>query len=84
MRKAITERENADTPTADAVRAELARARKTQQDAATVLGLSITAVHRRLNGDVEFTASELHRLGSWLGVSPATLLGDTTPAKATA
>jgi len=67
MRKAITERENADTPTADAV-----------------LGLSITAVHRRLNGDVEFTASELHRLGSWLGVSPATLLGDTTPAKATA
>lgn len=84
MRKAITERGNADTPTADAVRAELARARKTQQDAATVLGLSITAVHRRLNGDVEFTASELHRLAGWLGVPAATLLGDITAAQASA
>jgi len=63
-------------PTADAVRAELARARKTQTAAAEVLGMVQASLSRRLTGEVEFTVAEVRALAEWLGVPLTTLLGE--------
>jgi transcriptional regulator with XRE-family HTH domain len=65
--------------TANAVRAELARARTHGTAAGAVLGLSQSSMSRRLSGEVEFTASELLRLAKWLDVPAARLLGDPPP-----
>lgn len=56
------------------VRAELARAGRTQSDLAYFLGLAQPNVSRRLRGEVEFSASELLRTAAFLGVPATTLL----------
>ncbi len=62
-------------PEADAVRAELARARRSQGDAAKQLNLSQPAMSRRLTGEVDFTVAEIRSLADWLGVPVAALIG---------
>lgn len=64
-----------DNPTAAAVRAEFARRRITQEQAAAALGMAQPMVSRRLSGRVEFSASELRALALWLGIPAETLLG---------
>lgn len=70
-------------PEADAVRAELARARRSQGDAAKHLNLSQPAMSRRLTGEVDFTVAEIRSLADWLGIPVTVLLGHT-PAGADA
>lgn len=62
-------------PEADAVRAELARARRSQGDAAKQLNLSQPAMSRRLTGEVDFTVAEIRSLADWLGIPVAALIG---------
>ena len=59
---------------ADAIRAEMSRRRKTQADAAQVLGISQAAVGRRLTGEVDITVPELQALAAWLEVPASALL----------
>ena len=65
---------------ADNIRAEMARQRRTQQDVALLLGVSQTAVSRRLTGSIPFDVSELLTVARWLGVSAASLLGERAAA----
>lgn len=60
------------------IRAEMARKRKTQTQLAAMLGLSQSGVSERLNGRVEFSASQLYRVSEWLDVSVSALLPDPT------
>lgn len=64
------------------VRAEVARRQLRQIDVAEALGLNQRAVSRRLTGQVEFSATELHALAHLLDTSVDALLGNTpsTPA----
>ena len=58
------------------VRAEMARRRLKQEDVAPLLGLTQSAMSRRLVGDVEFSVSELRKLADVLQVPASTLLGE--------
>lgn len=58
------------------IRAELARADKTQADLAAVLGLSQAAVSRRLAGRTPMDIPELEVVADWLDVSLAQLLSE--------
>lgn len=60
---------------ADEVRANMARARMTQTDLAGVLGLTQSAVSKRLRGKIAFSVDELEMVADALGVHPAVLLG---------
>jgi transcriptional regulator with XRE-family HTH domain len=62
------------------VRAELGRHRRTQTALAQHLGLSQTAVSRRLLGQVPFDVNEVHSLAAWLGVPVTVLLGEGVAA----
>lgn len=57
------------------VRANMARARMTQTDLALALGLTQSAVSKRLRGKIAFSVDELEKIADVLGVHPATLLG---------
>jgi transcriptional regulator with XRE-family HTH domain len=63
------------------VRAELARAGKTQTWLASVLALTQQSISSRLRGDVAFDVDELHRVADALAVPVASLLEQ--PASAT-
>jgi len=56
---------------ASQVRAELARQQRSQADVAGVLAISQSSVSRRLSGTQPFSAPELARLATWLGVPVA-------------
>lgn len=58
------------------IRAEMARRSVRQIALAKHLGLSQTAVSRRLNGETEFSVAELVAVAGLLGVPAASLLGD--------
>jgi len=64
----------------DNIRAEMARRRLSQIELGRILGRSQAAISRRLAGETEFTVKELRAAAAWLGVSPASLLGDLTDA----
>lgn len=66
---------NEHHPTAAAVRQALSEARRTQTEAAEQLGVSQAAISRRLSGEVEFTAAELHTLAAWLARPVGDLIG---------
>ena len=68
------EHENPTQTAAGALRAEMARQKKTSGELAQVLGLSQSAASRRMSGDVELTASQIRVVSDWLGVSPAVLV----------
>lgn len=57
------------TYTADAVRAELARKRRTQADLAAALDMTAHTLGRRLNGEVPFTIPEIVAVATYLDVS---------------
>ena len=57
------------------VRAEMARYRMTQQDMAEVLGMTQSAVSKRLLGKIPFKLAELEKIAAALGVHPATFFG---------
>lgn len=63
---------------ADNVRAELARRRVRQVDLADILGISRTAAHRRLTGQIPFDVDQLRTVADHLGVSASELLGEPT------
>lgn len=56
------------------VRAALARNGKTQDDLAAHLGLSQTAVHRRVTGRVPFNVNELAQVAAFFGIDVRTLV----------
>lgn len=56
------------------VRAELARARLSQQQLATIIGKEQTYVSRRLKGEVPFTVDEVVIIAGYLGIAPRQLL----------
>ena len=62
------------------VRAEMARRRVTQDQVAQRLGLSQSAVSRRLGGHLPFDVAELSAVAEILGVTPASLLDDVAVA----
>lgn len=47
---------------------ELTKGNKTQRDLAELLGISESAVSRRLHGNYDWSISDLKRIGAWLGV----------------
>lgn len=53
----------------DTLQWELAGARKTQQELAEFLGISQSAVSRRLSNGHDWSMSDLTRIGNWLGVN---------------
>jgi len=59
----------------DGVRAALKARRLTQADLGSHLGLSQTAVSRRLLGEVPFDVAELHAAADLLGVDVSALVG---------
>ena len=59
---------------ADAVRAEMARGRRTQRELAAVLGLDQASVSLRLRGERSFKAEELAATAGFLQVSVESLL----------
>jgi len=65
------------TDPAAGVRAELARAGKTQGDLASHLGISQPQVSARMRGSVEFRLSELRGIAAWLDVPLAALLPES-------
>lgn len=60
------------------IRAELARRRIRQHAVASALGLNQQQVSRRLNGVVEFSATELRNLAQLLEVPVGALLGEVS------
>jgi hypothetical protein len=63
----------ASTGVAANVRAEAARHDKTQLDFAELLGMTHSAVSRRMRGETPFRDHELVRIAEYLGVSVMTL-----------
>lgn len=59
-----------------AVRAELARAGKSQNDLAAVLGVTQTAVSKRLRGVTPFDVNELAAVAAALDVDMSVLITD--------
>jgi transcriptional regulator with XRE-family HTH domain len=71
------------TYTADAVRAELARKRRTRADLASALEMTPYTLGRRLSGKTPFTIPEIVAASVFLGVPLATFIppdGLTTAA----
>lgn len=64
------------------VRAELARQQKNQTRLGEALGLSQTAVSRRLTGEVAFDVAELATVAAYLNVTLGSLLGESVPVDA--
>jgi transcriptional regulator with XRE-family HTH domain len=64
----------------DNVRAELARARITQQQLASKLGLTQQAVSAKLHGRSEFSVSQLQAAADLIGIPAAALLGESAGA----
>jgi transcriptional regulator with XRE-family HTH domain len=60
------------------VRASMARTRMTQTGLAEVLGLTQSAVSKRLRGKIAFSVDELEKAADALGVHPAVLLGGSS------
>lgn len=71
MRNSVRER------VAGAVRAEIARQRRSRLDLAAAIGVSRATVDRRLAGEQDFTVTELQDAADFLGVKAADLLGET-------
>lgn len=67
-----------------AVRAELARAGKSQNDLAAVLGVTQTAVSKRLRGVTPFDVNELAAVAAALDVDMSVLLAGTDQRQQTA
>lgn len=65
------------------VRAELARQQKNQTQLGGALGLSQTAVSRRLTGEVAFDVTELAQVAVYLGVPLTAFLADGAPVPQT-
>ena len=61
--------------TAAAVRSNLARTYTTITEAATELGISRSALSRKVNGHTPFKADEIRILAGLMGIHPAELLG---------
>ena len=61
--------------TAAAVRSNLARTYTTITEAATELGISRSALSRKVNGHTPFKADEIRTLAGLMGIHPAELLG---------
>lgn len=59
------------------LRAELARAGKSQKDLALLLNLSTAAVNRRMLGSVSFRLDELRTIASELNISIDSLIADS-------
>ncbi|WP_336791812.1 helix-turn-helix transcriptional regulator [Gordonia malaquae] len=74
--------DSAQRAVCSAVRAEMARRRKTQADLAPVLGVTRQAVSRRLTGDVPLTVDELAAIADFLDVPVTQLLGGGVKAGA--
>ena len=55
--------------TGEQIRSRMTANRVTQADVAEALGLSQTAVSRRLRGEIAFNVTELETLGGLLGVT---------------
>jgi transcriptional regulator with XRE-family HTH domain len=55
----------------------MAAQRRTQGELAEALGTTVPMVARRMNGSVEFSATELVGAARFLGVSVDSLLGET-------
>lgn len=53
------------------VRAEMGRQRKTASDLASVLGTTVRTASRRMNGEVEFSVTDLVVIAAWLEVDVA-------------
>lgn len=64
------------TNTGQNVKAEMARRSMSQMQVAALLGLSQTAVSRRLNGDVDFSASELSTLAREFSIPVGVFFGE--------
>lgn len=62
------------------VRAELARKRKTQREAAAAIGIDQSAFWQRLEGKRPFKAEEISALAQFLDVDPAKFFLADTPA----
>ena len=56
------------------VRSLMAAQFKSNKNLAAVLSISERAAMRRRSGELEFSLSELEKLGPWLGVEPGALL----------
>ena len=69
-----TDVEQIDQGIAAAVRAEMARQMRKQDDLAAVLGVAQQAVSRRLRGDMPWRAAELVVVAHWLDVPVERLL----------
>lgn len=61
---------------ASAVRAEMARQRKTQAELAKALGITPGTAGRRLNSNPPFTVTEIARIADWLGIETSVLTRD--------
>lgn len=69
-----------DPQVAASVRAELARAGRTQQSLAAHLHLSQPAVSRRLSGDVSWSIDELVSVAEYLSVEVSVFVPQGKPA----
>lgn len=76
----LTPMPTAPEPLASTVRAELARRRLRQADAAAHLHMSQQSLNDRLRGRVAFTEDEVQQLAVYLGTDPATLRGQAALA----
>jgi antitoxin component HigA of HigAB toxin-antitoxin module len=65
------------------VRAHRARHNRTTNDLAAHLGLSHSAVRRRLTGQIPLTLTEVDTIATWLNVSPSALLEEPCPTTPT-
>lgn len=61
---------------AEEIRAHMARRRLSQVYTAAQLGISTSSMSRRLQGESEFTVSELYRLAEIFGIPASKLLKD--------
>ena len=61
--------------TAAAVRSNLARTYTTITEAATELGISRSALSRKVNGHTPFKSEEIRTLAGLMNIHPAELLG---------
>lgn len=62
------------------VRAEIARAGKSQSDVAQHIPLSQQSLSQRMQGRVPFRISELQRIADYLGISVNALVSETKAA----
>ena len=63
------------------LKAGMARRGFTQTDVANALHTSRAAISRRMSGEVAFDYREIRTLSRFLGVSVATLYGETQPQR---